>query len=370
MAFASEPDLGLRRAPVRRRRLRIGLIGGVRFPQRPPFAGGLEAHTWTLAEGLRDRGHAVTVFGADAPAGCDVEVVKIDWEPSDAARSDVSSRPVDLVAEHHAYLQILRLLATRRVPVDVVHNNSTHHLPVAMAPLIPVPMVTTLHTPPNPWLESAFALGAGEVGQVVSVSRTNAAQWAAGTIDEVIANGVDCSLWRPEPSVRPEGAVWFGRLVPEKAPHLAIDAARRAGVSIALAGPAHDAAYFESQIAPRLGPDVRYVGHLNPAGCVALVARAEVCVVTPMWAEPFGFVVAEALACGTPVAAFANGAVPELVTEEVGRLAPPGDVEALARAIWRARSLDRRACRRHAVELFSLEHMVERYEQAFLRCVA
>lgn len=368
MAIAPEPER--HHAPVPRRRLRIGLIGGVRFPQRPPFAGGLEAHTWTLAEGLRDRGHAVTVFGADAPAGCDVEVVTIDWQPSDAARCDLSSRPADLVAEHHAYLQVLRLLATRRVPVDVVHNNSTHHLPLAMAPLVPVPMVTTLHTPPNPWLESAFALGSGEVGHVVSVSRTNAAQWASGTVDEVIANGVDCSLWRPEPSVRPEGAVWFGRLVPEKAPHLAIEAARRAGLPIVLAGPAHDAAYFESEIAHRLDSTVRYAGHLDRAGCAALVARAEVCVVTPMWAEPFGFVVAEALACGTPVAGFANGAVPELVTEQVGCLAPAGDVDALARAIWRARHLDRRACRRHAVEHFSLDAMVDRYEQAFLRCAA
>lgn len=370
MAIPSEPDRLRRPAPVRHRRLRIGLIGGVRFPQRPPFAGGLEAHTWTLAEGLRDRGHAVTVFGVDAPEGCDVEVVAIDWRPSEAARRDVTSRPADLVAEHHAYLQILRLLATRRVPVDVVHNNSTHHLPLAMASLVPVPMVTTLHTPPNPWLESAFALATGETGHVVSVSRTNAAEWSRGTVDEVIVNGVDCSLWQPDPSVRPAGAVWFGRMVPEKAPHLAIDAAARAGLPIVLAGPAHDTAYYESEIAPRLGDGVRYAGHLDAEGCAALVARAEVCVVTPMWAEPFGFVVAESLACGTPVAAFANGAVPELVHDEVGCLAPGGDVEALARAIWRARRLDRGTCRRHAVEHFSLEHMVDRYEQVFLRCAA
>jgi glycosyltransferase involved in cell wall biosynthesis len=351
------------------RSLRIGLIGSVKFPQRPPFAGGLEAHTWMLAEGLRDRGHEVTVFGTDAPEGCAVHRVCIDWSPSPGARRDISAMPKDLVAEHHAYLHILRLLVTRQVDVDVVHNNSTHHLPLVMAPLLPAPVVTTLHTPPTPWLESAFALGERDQGHIVSVSHANAAEWAPGTVDEVIGNGVDCELWRPLPSVRPEGAVWFGRLVPEKAPHLAIDAARAAGLPLALAGPVHDPTYFAAEIAPRLGDDVHHVGHLDPHDLAALVASAEVCIVTPVWAEPFGFVVAEALSCGTPVAAFANGALPELVTAEVGCLAPADDPEALADAVTRARHLDRRRCRAHAVEHFSLDAMVDRYEEAFLRCL-
>jgi len=355
---------------TRRRRLRVGLIGGVRFPQGPPFAGGLEAHTWALAEGLRDRGHAVTVFGADAPPGCEVHEVRIDWQPSEQARRDVSNRPADVVAEHHAYLQIMQHLALGEPEVDVVHNNSTHYLPLTLASVLPVPMVTTLHTPPTPWLESAFALGAGRHGHVVSVSRSNAGQWAPGTVDEVIANGVDCDVWTPDPTVTPSGAVWFGRLVPEKAPHLAVHAAKRAGLPLVLVGPAHDEAYFAAEIAPWLDDDVRYAGHLDPAACARLVAAAEVCVVTPMWAEPFGFVVAESLACGTPVAGFANGAVPELVTPEVSRLAAPGDVDALARAIRAARHLDRDACRRHAVERFCVQRMVDRYEQVLLRCAA
>lgn len=348
--------------------LRIGLIGSVRFPQRPPFAGGLEAHTWMLAEGLRDRGHEVTLFGTDAPDGCTVRLVTADWAPSEAARTDVSSVPVEVVSEHHAYLRILRSLALGEVELDVVHNNSTHLLPLAMAALVPVPMVTTLHTPPTPWLESALAVSEPRTGHVVSVSLANAAQWAPGTVDEVIGNGVDCSLWRPRPGVRPAGAVWFGRLVAEKAPHLAIDAARAAGLAIDLAGPVHDQRYFAREIEPRLGDQVRYLGHLTPVGCAELVAGAEVCVVTPVWAEPFGFVVAEALACGTPVAGFAAGAVPELVDDAVGRLAPVGDVAQLASAILEARDLDRDACRRHAIERFSLDTMVDRYAAAFRRC--
>ena len=349
--------------------LRIGLIGSVRFPQRPPFAGGLEAHTWMLAEGLRDRGHHVTVFGTDAPPGCDVRLVTADWTPSDTARADVSAVPNEVVSEHHAYLTILRSLALGEVAVDVVHNNSTHLLPVAMAPLVPVPVVTTLHTPPTPWLESALALGGPRTGHVISVSHANAAQWAPGTVDEVIGNGVDCDLWRPR-GLHRSGAAWFGRLVPEKAPHLAIDAARAAGMELELAGPVHDRCYFAQEIAPRLGDDVRYLGHLGPEDCAELVGGAEVCIVTPVWAEPFGFVVAEALACGTPVAGFASGAVPELVHDGVGRLAPVGDVAALAAAVRDARTLDRDACRRHALEHFSLDTMVDRYAGVFRRCAS
>ena len=349
--------------------MRIGLIGSVRFPQRPPFAGGLEAHTWMLAEGLRDRGHDVTVFGTDAPDGCRVREVTIDWTPSDAARADLTAVPSEVVAEHHAYLKIIRSLALREVDVEVVHNNSTHLLPVAMAPLVPVPVVTTLHTPPTPWLESALALREPHAGPVLSVSQANAAQWPEGTVDEVIGNGVDCDVWRPLGDVDRSGAAWFGRLVPEKAPHLAIDAARAAGLAIELAGPVHDRRYYDHQIAPRLGDDVRYLGHLGPAGCARFIAAAEVCVVTPVWAEPFGFVVAEALACGTPVAGFASGAVPELLDDTVGRLAPMGDVPGLAAAILQARDLDRAACRRHALAHFSLDTMVDRYTDVFRRCV-
>ena len=308
----------------------------MRFPQRPPFAGGLEAHTWMLAEGLSAHGHRVTVFGTDAPPGCEVREVTADWAPSETARADLSAVPAEVMSEHHAYLRIMRSLALREVEVDVVHNNSTHLLPVAMAPLLRVPVVTTLHTPPTPWLESALALREPDTGHVVSVSHANAAQWVPGTVDEVIGNGVDCTVWRPRDDVRPEGAAWFGRMVPEKAPHLAIDACRAAGVRLDLAGPVHDRRYFDREVATRLGDDVRYVGHLSPEGCALLVAAAEVCVVTPVWAEPFGFVVAEALACGTPVAGFASGAVPELVDDEVGRLAPSGDVPKLAAAILEA----------------------------------
>jgi glycosyltransferase involved in cell wall biosynthesis len=96
-----------------------------------------------------------------------------------------------------------------------------------------------------------------------------------------------------------------------------------------------------------------------------LLAQAAVAVVTPEWDEPYGLVAAEAMSCGTPVAAYARGALPELVVEGVGTLTDPRDPERLAEAIDVARRCDRRAVRAHAVARLSAERMVAEYEVCY-----
>ncbi len=153
--------------------------------------------------------------------------------------------------------------------------------------------------------------------------------------------------------------------MPEKAPHLAIDAARRAGMPLLLAGPVLDAAYVDREVRPRLGDDVRHVGHLDQQALCALVGSASVAVVTPDWEEPYGLVAAEAMACGTPVAALDRGAMREVVVEGGGVLADPRDPAALAAAMLAAARLDRDRVRRTAVERCSLERMVDAYELVY-----
>lgn len=350
-------------APTLVPRLRIGVIASAKFPLSPPFAGGLEAQTWHLVCGLRDRGHDVTLFAQDGPPGVTVEMAG-SWCPSEQARRDVASAPDAVVSEHHAQMRALRSLLGRS-DLDVIHDNSGHHLPVTMGALLPAPMVTTLHTPPTPWLESAFAMAGDEIETVISVSRHNAKRWAHAVDGvEIIHNGVDTHVWRPWVGAR-DGAAWLGRIVPEKAPHLAIDAARRAGLSMHLAGPIHDEAYFREVLRPLLGRDATYEGHLAPTEAARLVGEAAVSLVTPMWDEPFGQVVAESLACGTPVAGFAIGALPELVADPVAHLVTPGDTAALAAAAAVAGGLSAADCRRWACEHFSLDRMLGAYEARF-----
>ncbi len=347
------------------RRLRICLIGSSRFPIAEPFAGGLEAHTHGLASALLARGHDVTLYAAPgSDPALDAHLLDVDeFEPSPRARRDVSAPPPAVMREHHAYLSLmLSLQRTGRGAFDVVHNNSLHHLPVAMAPALQLPVVTTLHTPPTPWLESAMAL-AGASTTAVAVSEATARQWEGTIRARVIRNGVDIATWRAGGG-GPD-AVWFGRLVPEKGPHLAIEAARKAGIGLVLAGPLHDPTYFRDRIAPVLGDDVRYAGHLRGDDLRRLVGRSRVAIVTPRWDEPYGLVAAEAMACGTPVASFARGGLAELITEDGGRMAPPDDVPALVDAIRTAAELPRECVRRYAQAELSLARMVDEYERLY-----
>ncbi|MBN9107360.1 MAG: glycosyltransferase [Pseudonocardia sp.] len=350
--------------------LRIALIASSNFPIAEPFAGGLEAHTALLARELTARGHDVTVFaapGSDVVPGARVEEMPV-LAISDVARGDVSMPPARFMAEHHAYLDLMLRLA-RGDEFDVVHNNSLHHLPVAMARTLPVPLVTTLHTPPTPWLESAVVTAGGRHGVLTAVSSHTAGAWrhVADGIT-VIHNGVDVEARPHGPGGGP--LVWAGRIVPEKGAHLAIRAARAADRPLLLAGPVSDPGYFAEAVAPLLGGTVRHVGHLPHPALTRLVARAAAMLVTPSWEEPYGLVVAEALACGTPVAGFAVGALPEIVDDSCGRLVPAGDTDALAAVIPAVEQLSRSAARRRAELRWSHRRMVDQYEALYRRIAA
>lgn len=349
--------------------LRIALVASARYPLAQPFPGGLEAHTWQLARHLRRRGHQVCIFGGRGsdPALAVHEMPALPTL-SGLARSDVSMPADFFMAEHFAYLSLMLELG-RGHGYDVVHNNSLHYLPIAMAEQVPAPVLTTLHTPPTPWLESAMAARPGTPVRYAAVSATTAAQWRPMVPDaEVIRNGVDLVDFAPGPGGGPP--VWSGRIVAEKGPEDAIRAARLAGTGLRLAGPRPDARYFDERVAPLLGDDVTYEGHLDHRELAELVGQSSVAVVSPCWEEPYGLVVAEALACGTPVAAYRRGALPELIDDGNGVLADPGDVAGLAAAILCAATIDRGGVRASAERTCSVTAMVDGYEDLYRRILA
>ncbi len=344
--------------------MHVVLIAAARFPLAEPFAGGLESLTWHLCRGLRVRGVAVTVFagpGSD-PALDARELTTRPLVLSSAARQDVSMAPEAWLAEHHAYLQLM-LELQQRDDVDVIHNNSLHHLPVAMAGAALAPMVTTLHTPPTPWLEPAVSIADDPRSRYVAVSDHTRRAWSHVVDADVVLNGVDVERWWEGRGG--DALAWVGRLVPEKAPHLAIDIARAAGRRVRLAGPIGDSEYVDAMVRPRLGPDAEYLGHLDTTGLRALVGSSAATLVTPVWDEPYGLVAAESLACGTPVVAFARGGLPEVLTTDVGRVVAPDDVAAAAEAVDEAVRLSRAACRAHAVRACSIDRMVDEYLRVY-----
>lgn len=325
--------------------MRIGLIAHHAAPIAAPFSGGLEAMTWYLARWLARRGHEVTLFAPPGSAVPGVVTVALDLHPpmSDLARRDVSMPPERFMQAHYAYQRVMRDLIAERFTFDVVHSHALHYLPVMLAEMLPVPVVLTLHTPPTPWLETALRASARRPC-LVAVSRATARMW--GGADAIIPNGVDLDLWPAGPGGRE--LAWTGRIVPEKAPHLALDAARTAGRRLRLAGPILDRRYFEHEVAPRLDSRRRYVGHLPHADLGTLLASSAALLQAPMWEEPFGLTAAEAMATGTPVASFARGGVPEVIGRRGGLLVDPGDVEGLARAACAASAFSREDVREHA----------------------
>ncbi len=354
------------------RALRIAVIADSRHPVAEPFAGGLESHVWHLTTALRRRGHLVSLF---AGPGSDPRIATglltaARVRLSAAARRDPSMPEQAWMHDHHAYLELmLRLAGELAESFDVIHNHSLHYLPVAMASMLRTPLVTTLHTPPTPWLESAIRAADTSAVRFVAVSQHTADAWSSVTPDvRVVRNGVPRAHWPVGTGGRE--LIWFGRVTEEKAPHLAIAAAVRAGYRLRIAGPIHDKAYFERCVEPLLDRQVRYLGHLTASVLAHEVGRSAATLVTPMWDEPYGLVVAESLSCGTPVAAFGRGGIPEILTSSCGELVTGGDVEALARAVPRVVRLSRACAVRRATDFCSIERMVDSYLEMFEESLA
>ena len=337
--------------------MKIGVIAHLKHAIKEPFAGGLEMHTAALCRNLSNRGHHVTLFAARGSDICDLEVIA----------PEMYNRSTSFADEHAVYRDLMESLPARNF--DVLHNNSLHYLPVAMAATLPLPMVTTFHTPPFWELSGTLRLSQACSQQYVAVSDYIRRLWRplAPQID-VVANGIDLRrfAFRAARSSEEYG-IWFGRIVPEKGLHLAMDAARSIGLSLRFAGPVSDPHYYQSEILPRMSATTQSLGHLTHQALAEAIAGARVFLCTPLWDEPYGLVVAESLACGTPVAAFARGALPDLLNLSCGALAKPGDVASLAMAARRAQKVDRRACRIRALEVADEGRMMDAYERVY-RC--
>lgn len=344
--------------------LRIGIIAHLKFPISEPFAGGLEMHTHLLATKLRSRGHDVVVFASTRSS----EAIGVEPICSQTALDkfgDEESEETAFFKEHHAYLTLMNRLRTSQF--DIIHNNSLHYIPIVMSDALPMPMITTLHTPPFKWLASGVQIAGGQNLRLVAVSEAMRQMWAdVASAKEVILNGVDLARFKfwPQPDELPY-LVWYGRIVPEKGLHLAMDAARLCGMPLRFAGPILDAKYYDDEIQPRLGDDTIYTGHLDHEELANLIGGARAFLCTPCWEEPYGLVVAEALACGVPVAAFSRGAIPTILTPACGALAAPDDVASLSRAVLTAMNLKRADCRLRAETFCDADRMVDHYEEIY-----
>ena len=353
--------------------MKIAIIAHLKFPIAEPFHGGLEMHTHCLTQELMRRGHDVTLFALrdSDPAFQVVEpaLQAISPTPGIDLFEGEPGFGLEFINKFHSYMDVVQ--AIQRDGYDVVHNNSLHFLPLSLAHTLGCPMVTTLHCPPFASLRSGVILARPYLGnQFVAVSDSIARQWAEDiTHCRVVLNGIQVERWQATLQGEADTAFWFGRFCPEKGPHLAIQAARRAGYKLRLAGSIYDHAYFDTHIAPELDDNIEYIGHLDHAGICREAGRSAVGLFTSVWDEPFGLVLAELLACGTPIVSFDSGAAREIIPASCGVIVPKGDVEAMAAAMPRAAALDRTDCRTHAETAFAVGRMIDDYEAVYQKLV-
>ena len=341
--------------------MKIAVLGHRRFPIKEPFVGGIERFTHAIVKGLEQRGCQVTLF---AHPESDREL-NLSLEPI----LDTSFCQTTEEESHEAYLNIMDYLST--ADFDLIHDNSLNYFPIILEDRLSAPLVTTLHTPPFARLASAVRYRERKQrGNYISISNFNTKLWDLNHDRlETIHNGVDTKAFGYAPFYHRNCAVWTGRIIPDKGTHLAIEAAKKAKIQLVIAGRIGDREYFETKIEPHLGKGVEYVGLLGQKELAELLQSAAMTLCTPVWHEPFGLVVIESLACGTPVVAFDRGAMSEILDAQTGIVVPPNDTDAMAAAMKQAKRLSRYSCRQLVLEKFSLEAMVDKYIVAFEKII-
>jgi glycosyltransferase involved in cell wall biosynthesis len=340
-------------------RLRVAMLAPPWIPVPAPGYGGIEEVVRLLCEGLAARQHEVTLF---APPGSDsaaeVSAVLEEAHPDEIEKARFE---VDHVARVFAAVDEA---AGDGRPYDVIHDH-TGHAALAMADRLEVPLVHTLHGPFDEDARRFYAMH-GRKGCIVAISRSQLddAPPEMGN-GRVVHNPIDVDEWPFCPD-KDDYVLWIGRMSPDKGPHRAIAAARAAGVRLVLAGPVQPGQeqFFAEEVEPHLNGDAEYVGEADAQAKRELYQRARGLLMPIRWPEPFGLVMVEALACGTPVIAFPEGSAPEVV--EDGRCGfVVDDEDAMAAAVERLGEIDPAECRRSCKERFGVAAVVERYEEVY-----
>jgi glycosyltransferase involved in cell wall biosynthesis len=265
----------------------------------------------------------------------------------------------------HAALHVATSLRLAK-DFDIIHNHNgpPSDLGMAASHLVDTPMLTTLHNQPASDTEFIWRTYCGWYNCISEQqARALGDVLPEATYGGVVYNGIDVDSF-PFREEKSDYVLFMGRMSPEKAPHLAIEAALRAGHRIVLAGKVSapvEKAYFDARVRPLLGNSgVEYVGEADADSKRILFAGARALLVPLLWEEPFGLVVVEAMACGTPVVAFNRGATPELVVDgKTGFLVP--NVDEMAAALENVDRILPADCRSHVTANFSPGALADGY---------
>jgi glycosyltransferase involved in cell wall biosynthesis len=336
--------------------MRIAIVSPPWFPVPPTGYGGIEWIVWLLAEGLTAQGHEVTLFASgDSRTSAKLEAV-------------YPTAPSELIGRTMPDLRHLLHALEQAGDFDVI-NDHTGPLGAALGELVETPVVHTVHGPldgePGKVYEAIgrVAPGVGLISLSLNQRRPKPdLNWVAN-----VPNALDLEHYPCHPH-KGDYLLYLGRMNHEKGAHRAVAVAMELGLPLKLAGKAREPreqAYFEEFIEPHLGHGIEYLGEVNHGMKVELLQNAR-CTLFPIeWEEPFGLVMIESMACGTPVIATRHGAVPEVIEEDGRGGLIVDNWREMPAALERADEIDPRECRRYAEEGFAPERMVADYLGAY-----
>jgi glycosyltransferase involved in cell wall biosynthesis len=344
---------------------RIALVVSPWIPVPPGGYGGVELMAYNLARELSNRGHKVTVIGAQGSHG-PFESVAL---APDSWRKDLGT----INQDPRACLFLYRVYETvRRRAFDVIHDHSgIIGILVASQARLQAPVVATLHGSLSE-AEGDFLRSVARQVNLVAISHAQQAMVAGVEWRGVVHNAIDPAVYSPitNPTEKEDYLVELARITPDKGQHVAIEVARRLNMRLVLAGKVDVDArgYFDEQIKPHLDGRVIWREDVKGKEKIRLLARARALVFPIQWEEPFGLAMVEAMVSGTPVIAFRHGAAPELVEPGVtGFLAD--DVDGMVEALERVEEIDLKRCAAVAAERFGPPRMADGYLAVYEKAI-
>ena len=337
------------------RPLRIGMIAPVATTIPAKKNGSVELITSLLTDGLIARGHDVTLFATGQTQ----------------TRAKLQAVfPVGYLEDAHALwpwemCELMNVAAAceRSAEFDVLHyQGASYPLSIAFCRLVQTPMLHSVHQQPLPGQVAMWRRYPDT--HYVAISKFQAESLSGLPSVSTVMHGLDTRCF-PFGEAPQNYLVFLGRFTPGKGVLEAIEVARRTGSRLLLAGP--DCEYYRTSVQPQLDGDrIRYVGELDFQEKTRLLAGARALLYPVQQAEPFGLVLVEAMACGTPVVALRRGAVPEIVADGVSGVLFD-TLDEMVASLSRVDALDRRRVQAHAREHFDADRMVEGYENLYRR---
>ena len=344
-------------------------------PKGQIFAPGIICYE--LAKGLKRHGHQVKVFAADDSRKDEIDIegcgIKSTFSQKDLSPEIKSYR----IQQHEIFVISAAFEEFKKGGYDLLHLNS---FPISahFTNFVDGPITCTHHGAPT--REHDLKTDIDEIRQKKYYNRIkfiaiSSKQRELGreyfNYVATIHHGIDLNSFKFSPKPK-DDLVFIGRILEIKGPDVAVKAALKAKRKINIIGDHTDEIYWGKKIFPLIdNKNVKYSGHISFDKIGEIYGQARALLVPIAWDEPFGMVVIEAMACGTPVIAYNRGSMSDLIINGVtGFLIKPGDFDGFVKAIGKIDQIDRKKCRQHVEKNFSVEKMIEKYEILFKKVIA